>query len=69
MPKLTKERHAKKAGEHCPECGRKTVQVSKALQVVRGGVRQEMNCYACKASWRDIYKLTGYRNLKHDRTN
>ena len=61
---LTDEQYIKASGLQCPTCQRYEVTSVGHVETDNGSAWQEVSCDYCKATWKDIYQLTGYDNLK-----
>ncbi|HEC62092.1 MAG TPA: hypothetical protein ENI27_07545 [bacterium] len=56
-------------GDSCPHCGsHDTTPMSQDNEDLRcikeGWVEGDMRCTDCGATWNDVYRIVGYRNLK-----
>jgi transcription elongation factor Elf1 len=51
----------------CPSCQGKDVSGG-PVEVDAGTAWQEVTCLACEATWKDLYKLTGYTELNQGTT-
>ncbi len=60
---LTQKRYVEGGGNHCPACENGDIKGG-FVEVLTGEAWQHITCNNCKASWHDIYTLTGYNNLK-----
>ena len=58
------EQYIKTSGLQCPACEAYEVTTIDRVETDDGSAWQEVNCDSCKATWQDIYKLTGYDNLE-----
>lgn len=59
---LSNEEYVAKGGHHCPHCGStyRTGITAGNVEIEAGRAWQEVTCGDCKASWNDLYQLTGY---------
>ena len=51
-------------GTQCPSCESYELISVDHIETDSGSAWQKINCNSCKATWKDIYKLTGYDNLE-----
>ena len=58
---LTNEEYAKEGGV-CPACGSDEIE-GDSITVEGTAAFQAVSCLVCYATWEDVYRLTGYRNL------
>jgi len=74
-PKLTPEQYAKRVGKNCPRCLSENIDamaadftgcVMKYDEGTGESILQDMTCYDCDAEWTEIYKLSGYKDLREE---
>lgn len=57
---MSQDEYVQNKGVKCPFCGDYDVQGG-PVEVDAGSATQEMDCLTCEKTWKDVYKLTGYR--------
>ena len=56
--------YVKTSGQQCPSCESYEITSLDHVEIDNGSAWQEVKCDSCKATWQDVYKLTGYDNLE-----
>ncbi len=66
MANLTDKGYIRGDGEVCPVCKKAGVSIDKSPKYNRDNTKlhQEAYCLDCGATWIEVYKLSGYKNLK-----
>ena len=59
----TNEEYIKISGQQCPSCDSYETASLDQVSTDGGTAWYEVECKSCKATWQDIYTLTGYDNL------
>jgi C4-type Zn-finger protein len=62
---LTNEHYVAKMGNHCPVCeGRDIDSSANGAEYGEDWCSVSVECENCGATWKDIYKLTGFSDLE-----
>ena len=65
---ITNEMYVKAQGLRCPVCTSRLIEGIAEVRTYEGGASHLIYCNACESQWRDVYVLTGYKQLElHER--
>ena len=56
---MTRETFVRQAGERCPKCQTKDLNIGH-LSVGKGDIVQQCSCIRCGLAWKSIYRLDDY---------
>lgn len=57
------DEYAENHGAFCPVCQSNDIE-GESFEVDAHSAWQRVRCLSCDAQWNDVYKLTGYDNLR-----
>lgn len=59
----TQDQHVQGLGLKCPVCASENIE-GESVEIDAGTAWQDMSCGVCGSSWRDLYHLAEYVDLK-----
>lgn len=60
----TSEQYVAIGGSHCPNCGSENIEGGSNSDTDGDWCSKDVRCLDCKATWDDIFTLSGYDNLQ-----
>lgn len=61
---LPSDDYVKNKGKYCPHCGSRTLEVDEEADELNDeSATREIFCTHCRATWKELWKMTGYQDL------